>query len=705
MNSFVVKSTVMPFVGLVMCAAMQSDLSAAESRSQTVELPEIVVTATRTGEKDLDLPYTTDSIGSGDIQSRRLSRTTPEALSEIPAVMLQKTGHGQGSPFIRGFTGFRTLFLIDGIRLNNSVFRDGPNQYWNTVDPFSIDHLELVKGPSSVLYGSDAIGGTVNALSASPLEKDSGGRAYYRHSTAEDSDTLRGEARVVTDDGLGVQAGATHKDFGDLRTGDGKQLRTGYDEVDFDAKVEYLVRPDLRLTLGHQTVEQDDAWRTHKTIYATSFRGTTVGNEKERSLDQNRYLTYVDVDAENVSGLIDELNLTVSHHRQKEEHFRIKKDDSSDITGFQVDTVGVSAQALSRTDAGKWVYGAEFYRDEVDSWTKKFKADGSLKSVGIQGPVADDATYDTLGTYVQDTLSIGDDIELMAGARYNYIEVDAGAFEDPVSGESRSFSQDWDAFVGSARLLYRLMPEGRLNFFAGVSQGFRAPNLSDLTRLDTARTDELETPSPDLDPEQFVAYEVGLKSESENAALECAYFYTDIRDMIVRTPTGRMIDGDNEVTKKNAGDGYVHGIEVNGSYCFLEDWMFWGNLTWMEGEVDTYPTSSPEKKREPVDRLMPLTANVGIRFQPSPRHWMEGVVSAADKQDRLSTRDAADTQRIPPGGTPGYAVFSLRGGWQVSPEIMLTASIENIADKDYRIHGSGLNEPGRNFVVALNYAF
>jgi len=86
----------------------------------------------------------------------------------VPGVMVQKTGHGQGSPYIRGFTGFRTLLMIDGIRLNNAVFRDGPNQYWNTVDPFSIERLEVVKGPSSVLYGSDAIGGTVNVITRGP---------------------------------------------------------------------------------------------------------------------------------------------------------------------------------------------------------------------------------------------------------------------------------------------------------------------------------------------------------------------------------------------------------------------------------------------------------------------------------------------------------------------------------------------------------
>lgn len=112
-------------------------------------------------------------------------------LRDVTGIMIQETAFGQGSPYIRGFTEFRNVFLVDGIRLNNSVFREGPNQYWNTVDPFSLERLGVVKGPGSVLYGSDAVGGTVNAISKSPA-LDQTGRSYsssttYRAASAENS--------------------------------------------------------------------------------------------------------------------------------------------------------------------------------------------------------------------------------------------------------------------------------------------------------------------------------------------------------------------------------------------------------------------------------------------------------------------------------------------------------------------------------------
>ena len=130
-------------------------------------LPEVVVTALRAETALAEVPYAGRVVDREDMQ-QTAPRTTPDALRGLPSTMVQKTGYGQGSPYLRGFTGFRTLMMVDGIRLNNSTFRDGPNQYWNTVDPWSVARYETVMGPASVLYGSDAVGGAVNALTLAP---------------------------------------------------------------------------------------------------------------------------------------------------------------------------------------------------------------------------------------------------------------------------------------------------------------------------------------------------------------------------------------------------------------------------------------------------------------------------------------------------------------------------------------------------------
>jgi hemoglobin/transferrin/lactoferrin receptor protein len=230
--------------------------------------------------------------------------------------------------------------------------------------------------------------------------------------------------------------------------------------------------------------------------------------------------------------------------------------------------------------------------------------------------------------------------------------------------------------------------------------------LSDLTRFDIAASGEVETPAPNLDPEHFTTYEAGLKFDHERGSAQVAYYYTDIDGMIIRAPTGNTVNGLNEVTKRNAGDGYVHGVELSGEVWLHPQWQAHAAFTWMEGRVDGYPTSAPTQQEEPVSRLMPMTLQLGLLWEHSTRKfWVEGLCTWADEQDQLSAADRRDTQRIPPGGTPGYAVGTLRCGWRPCRNGSLTFAVENISNEDYRIHGSGLNEPGRNFIIAGELRF
>jgi hemoglobin/transferrin/lactoferrin receptor protein len=340
-------------------------------------------------------------------------------------------------------------------------------------------------------------------------------------------------------------------------------------------------------------------------------------------------------------------------------------------------------------------FGVEAYRDEVDSFSSQN---------AIQGPVADDATYDTLGVYLQDRIPMGERLEWTLGARYNRAAAESDRVSDPVSGTPISVDEDWDQVIGSARFLYRLDPD-TWHLFGGVSQGFRAPNLSDLTRFDSARTNEFEVPSPDLDPEEFLTFELGLHARTERARLEASVFYTDIRDLIVRFPTGNTNAlGEFEITKDNVGDGWVYGFELGGALEVVTDWTVFGDLTFLEGRQDTYPTSAQQEEEEWLDRLMPLTVRLGLRWEHSDT-WAEALTIFADDADKLSTRDQSDTQRIPPGGTPDYAVLHLGVGRRINDHVRVRAGVDNVFDEDYRVHGSGSNMPGRNVIVGASLSF
>jgi hemoglobin/transferrin/lactoferrin receptor protein len=695
--------------------ALASIVSAADTQPTNtldkVNAPQMVVTATRDLRMIKDTPYSVSSLSATRLRIEDSARSVPEALKYEPGIMVQKTSHGQGSPYIRGFTSQRDLFLIDGIRLNNSVFREGPNQYWNTVDLLSFSRLDVARGPFSVLYGSDAIGGTINAITRGAHDLRPGSNwdrtLYYRYSSAEHSTVARAESIGMLTDKLALTIGYSYKDFGDIEGGKdvGRQLHTGYDENDWDAKLEYFFSDDASLTLAHQSVDIDDAWRTHKTIYGIDWKDLSVGKELRRSLDQSRDLTYLQYNQYNLDSFVEEIHANISYHQQDEDRDRLRSHARHDRQGFDVNTLGATLSLKSPTRIGTLIYGTEIYHDSVDSYKHKLASDGSISKSYIQGPVADDADYDTVGIYVQDEIEMTERSLLILGLRYEYADADADKVQDPLTGNQMSVSDSWDAFVGSARMLYYLDDAKLWNLFAGISQGFRAPNLSDLTRLDSARTDEIETPSPDLDPEYYISYETGIKADTEDLSTQIALFYTDIDGMIVRTPTDRIIDGDKEVTKKNGGDGYVAGLELSARYYLGAGFTTRGVFTWTEGKTDTYPTSAPTMSREYINRLMPPTGMLALRWDSPKRYWIEGLVRAAGKADKLSTRDKADTSRIPPGGTPSYTVCDIRAGWKVNDSITLALALENIADEDYRIHGSGINEPGRNIIASVQTTF
>lgn len=675
---------------------------------------EIVVTATRRAASDFDVPYSTATIGRdgpGGIETR-LRRTVTDALVDLPSVLVQKTAYGQSSPFLRGFTGYQTVMLVDGIRLNNSTFRSGPNQYWATIDPFSVERIEVVRGAGSVLYGSDAVGGVANAVARRAsrfADADGiGGRTFARWSDAESSWTLRGEVEGRQGD-VGFLAGSTYRSYGDLEAGSGTRTQpgTGYRDTDGDLRLDWRQNDDVAWAFGVQHVDQDGVPRTHKTVDAVPFRGTTVGTELKRELDQTRDLLYLRWSASTDWPVADRAEVTTSWHEQRERQHRIRDTSREDFQGTDVATLGVQAQLEKRTDLGDVTYGVEWWRDDVDSFRRDYR-DGALDLVRIQGPVADDARYDLVGVFAQDEIAWGA-TTFTAGARWTYAKLRAGEVDDPTVGGAdpatpgnvMRLSDSWSDVVGSLRAVHTFDPDW--NVFGGVSQAFRAPNLSDLTMLDD--TSGVETPSPGLDSEDYVTYEAGLRGRGERWSGRVAYWTTDIDGMIVPSPTGRLIGGTPEVRKDNVGDGHVHGIEVEARYRLTDDITLDGAFSWMDGEVDQI---DPKRGvvREPLSRLMPTTLVGTVTYAPQPGSWsVWGSVRHAEDQDDLSLKDATDTERIPPGGTPGYTVLSLGGRLRLCENADLIVALENVTNRNHRIHGSGVNEPGRNLVLALDVRF
>ncbi|MGS2722933.1 TonB-dependent receptor [Porticoccus sp. GXU_MW_L64] len=700
--------------GLCSLLALVSCVQTAHASSDTV-LEEVVVTVTRTSAARSGRPYSIQVVDKAALQ-QQFARSLPEALQRVPGVAVQKTANGQGSPFVRGFTGYRTLALIDGVRYNNSVYRDGPNEYFSLIDFAGLERLELLNGPASSAYGSDAIGGALNLFtktagaSREPLaESFIRGRQSYRFSAAENSHLSRTELALGRGGEWGLLLGYSHKKFGDVEAADiGSLPNTGYDESAYDARLDMELSDVWTLTAVHQGLQQDDVWRTHSTIFSRSFAGTEVGSDLRRLKDQRRYLSYLRLSATDLMPGVDRTLITLSQQGWAEDGERVRNSGRALTESFDSRMRGLEVQFTSATEVAELVYGVDFYRDRVDSARTDFNADGSVDRVRIQGPVGDDSRYDLAGIYLQAELPLNQRTSVTLGSRYSYTAAHVGRFEDPASGQAASFDNSWSALVSSARISYQLGLDNRSGWllWGGLSQSFRAPNIADLSRFGGSRSNEFEIAATGLDAENFLTAELGIKTENDRYSLSASLYHTDISDFVASTPTGRIVDGLVEVSKQNSAGGFVRGVEISTRWHLTGGFSLDGNITWLQGELDAAPTLGAATVREPLSRITPLTTNLGLRWDSEGgRYWASANATIASRADRLSNGDRGDLQRIPPGGTPGYRLINLQAGMALNDAINATLGVGNLLDEAYRSHGSGSNEPGRGIRLVMELVF
>lgn len=693
----------------------------ASSRSLQAQdfLEPIIVTATRGKAKESETAYTSTYLDE-DFLQQNFRRNIPDALNFTPGVLSQKTTYGHGSPFIRGQTGRGNLLMYDGVRLNNSTWRGGPVQYWNTIDSYAIDHMDLVKSQGSVPYGSDAIGGTLNAFGRTSGFREeaegqffSHGSTYYEYrSNGDDSHIGRVEGAIGQGGKWGLNAGITYKDFGDIHSAAiGTMRNTGYEESAWDMRFEAALDPSTTLTAAWMNVQQNDIWRWHRTVFNPGWSkngsSSAPGSWLANVFDQDRSLGFIRVASEDPrqGALISRWSATMSFQDTVDQEFQDRRNNPSqpiDSSRYQqwqrtdVQTYGIDLEFESPMGPGKWIYGIDYYQDEVDGTAQRDRGRGPAFLASAR-PVADDSRYSLFGAHAQYHWDVKEDLRIESGMRYTYAEANVGERWDANAARDISSDHNWDNTVFSVRAIHDLPKDWAV--YGGVSQAFRAPNLADLSGNRTSNSGVEAGGSIDLDPENYITYEIGVRKSSRSTSMQAAFFYTDIEDIITDVPVS---SGSTNVIASNGRDGYIYGFELEGAWQISEQWLLSGFVAWQEGETTTLSFIGGPIAEEPYSRALPLTASVALRWtHPSTKYWVEARVLAAEKADRLSSADKADVQRFPDEGTPSYVVPMVYSGWQATDNLLVTLGLENISNVDFRHHGSGNNEPGFNAVLGV----
>jgi len=672
--------------------------SNAEAWDSEPALETVVVTATRIEQSVLDVAE-----GVSVIDSEEVRRMAPDLLAEmlrgVPGAFFQQTTPGQGIPIIRGLKGSQVLHLVDGMRLNNAFFRDAPNQYLGLVDAYAAERTEVVRGSAPSLHGADAMGGVVQVLTREPelvgSEWTGQGRLYGAYNSADNGLIGRAEAAAGHADTV-LSGGITYQDHGDRTTGGGTTVRpSGYrlDAADLKWRQDLDGRSELMVSL--QYLEQPSTPRVDELL--PGFGQDHPSSEQYEFRPNRREFLHARYTLESTARWFSRLQAHVARQTITDDRL-IQDFGASDITrefnSSRLD--GVTLQVNSPWGAGggsdrELVWGAEYYTDEINS--SRFRGPGAG---GAADPVAarfpDGSTMDSAALYVSNHW-FWERLAIDAGLRYSRFEIVL-----PATAEFTSVRLTPSDLTGDLHGNFEMAPG--LHLVANVGRGFRPPNVFDLGTLGSRPGNRFNVPNPDLQPESVWSYDFGLKASRGAWQAEAFAWYADYRDKISSRLTGEVTpEGRQVVRSDNLNRARLYGFEGGLRYLAREDLELYAVVNFTRGEE-----SDPDESSVPADRIPPLNGRLGLTWRRGERWRFEPYVDFAGSQDRLSPRDREDP-RIDPEGSAGWMTLNLLASWQATESASFGLKLQNLSDRNYREHGSGIDATGRNLGAWINLLF
>lgn len=632
------------------------------------------------------------SVVTSRTMQETMPRTTPEALWDSEGIFVQETNFGGGAPIIRGMVGPQILLVYDGVRLNNSVYRTGPNQYLTLVDPLYVSKMEVLRGAGSVLYGSDAMGGVI--YMHGPQRPDvTGLRALGRAGSAALEKTAHGAVGIASDRAAAYFGGALHS-YADLRGGrdTGVQIFSGYDVYSAAGKGWMNLPGGMLLTAGVLFTDIEGAGRTDKLWVKSRYQEydnteTMIYARLSKEWERWKFsytFSFQDFYEDKRSYTMDLDRMTATS--MKSDETRVY------TTGSDLSLRGQLSHSLSL------VGGALWYHDLVHSNRYKSSDMMAWERSGVSD-YPDGSTYDRFGAF---------GYLVWRGGRllHGYFQSTAGwrvqgaSAWSPAAGDlpETDFS-----FIGNTlhASVQHIIP-GKTNVGLVFSQGFRAPNLQESVMLGDAGK-YFHTPNDSLSPENMHSLEAFLRFRRGGFSAGVSGYVSYIDGILKRVHTewdGQTeIDGKPVVHHVNGDHAILTGTEARMSWYLGKGVSVRANTTWTMGTEYADDGSS-----SPMSKIPPLFGMASLRKVLLGAGWTgyaETYVRWAAKQDRLSPADQEDP-RIPNGGTPGWWTWNVRMGYR-SGDLALSVVIENILDKTYKYHGSGVYAPGTNAIFQLTW--
>lgn len=701
----------------------------------------VVLSASKFRQRQQDVPQKIVTITSKDVYNG-MPQTSADLLQQSDKIFIQKSQQGGGSPMIRGFSTNRLLINVDGVRMNSAIFRGGNVQNVISIDPLSIQRSEVILGPGSVVYGSDAIGGVMNFYTINPgYSKDSvqmKGGFLARYATANRENTAH----------LNMQysgkrwASATSISlnfYDDLRMGSNGpddylreryvisdsdedvvvanpnpliQRPTGYDQTNLFQKFRYKASEKLDLSLGFIYTATSDYDRYDA---LNRFRESGMPRQAQWYYGPQKWLlTYLKATHQGNGKWYDQLVLTQAYQKFNESrNVRDFQDDELFINDEEVHAHSTNIDFKRRNGAGNTLfYGAEFIHNRVYSEGTRFDIN-TRDTTTAASRYPDGASWRSLAAYVNYQKKWSKKWSSTMGLRYSHVWIDATFDQRIFDLPFVRSKNNTGALTGAVGLVYKTDKDWVWRLHGNTA--FRAPNVDDVGKVFDPNPGTVMVPNPDLEAEYAYNAEVGFtKQWSEGLQIEVAAFYTFLKDALVARDfelNGQaFIDYQGDLSRvqavQNAEQANVYGFDWGLTYRWNDKWGLKQNLTYTHG-VQQDETGDQFALRH----VAPLFGALHVVYNNGP--WsMDAFINyngertfenLAPSQQARPHLYASDENGNP--YAPAWYTLNCRASFAINKQLKLVGILENLTDQRYRTYSSGVAAPGRNLIMSLLYNF
>ncbi|PSJ72408.1 TonB-dependent receptor [Sphingobacteriales bacterium UPWRP_1] len=709
-----------------------------DTLTKTINLNEVVISTGKFTEKKREVPYQVQLITPAKLRFDN-NQTTADVLLNTGNIFVQKSQMGGGSPVLRGFEANRVLIVIDGVRLNNAIYRAGHLQNVIRIDNNMLDRAEVVFGPNSVLYGSDALGGVMHFYSKTPHLSENNkpavnAGAYFRYASANNEKTGHLNFNFGTKK-WGFLTSFTYSDFDDLRQGSNrrsdypdfgkrlfyverinntdsavvnknpdKQAGTAYSQYDLLQKIRFQQNDRINHTFNFQLSNTTNVPRYDRLTETSGglprFAEWHYGPEKRLMASYQLQLDKGVTRFTNARLTLAYQNITESRNSRRFNNINLRRQAEK----VQVWSANLDASKNLATN-NTLRYGAEFTFNEVNSTASSLDITTNQVSAWNTRYPDGGSSYLTSGLYLTDQHRLaGGKLIASAGLRFSFVHMKSKFeskefFPFPYSEANQSNS----ALNGNLGLVWLPAPTWKISLLGAT--GFRAPNVDDLGKLFDSQPGTVFVPNPNLKPEYAWNAELGItKNLFGKLQLETTAFYTLLNNAIGAAPFAfnnqDTIEYDGVPSavfaQVNNNSAYVAGVNAAMLFDVTGFLSLFGSVNYTYGRINTDTTDYP------LDHIPPIFGRAGAKLQFGMLKGEVFTLFNGWKRIEDYNLNGEDNQvYATPDGMPAWFTLNLRTSYVVNKNFEIQAGIENILDANYRLFASGVSAPGRNFSITL----